>query len=202
MNIGLGKLPWYGQVGIFVGLAGVAAAAFFNFYVSPLQVEMTMQRERLASLRSDILKGLMIARKLPEFKSEVVDLENRLRSLQAVLPEEKDFGDILRRIQTLAQQSNLRVVSFKPAPAVTKQLHAEWPFNLELEGNYHNLALFFDRVSKFQRIINIGNIKIKAKDKPEPGLTIEAQCVATTFVLLPAPKTPAGAKPAGAASTN
>lgn len=201
MNIGLGKLPWYGQVGVFVGLAGVAAAAFFNFYVSPLQVEMTMQRERLASLRSDINKGLRIARKLPEFRSEVTDLETRLRGLQAVLPEEKDFGDLLRRIQTLAQQSTLRVVSFKPTPAVTKQLHAEWPFNLELEGNYHNLALFFDRVSKFQRIINIGNIKITAKDKPEPNLTIEAQCVATTFVLLPAPKTPAPAKP-GAEPTN
>ncbi|MBI1875636.1 MAG: type 4a pilus biogenesis protein PilO [Acidobacteria bacterium] len=196
MNIGLGKLPWYGQVGVFVGLAGVAAAAFFNFYVSPLQVEMTMQRERLASLKSDINKGLMIARKLPEFKSEVTDLQNKLQGLQAVLPEEKDFGDLLRRIQMLALQSNLKVVSFTPAPAVTKQLHAEWPINLDLEGNYHNLALFFDRVSKFQRIINIGSIKIKAKDKPEPSLTIEAQCVATTFVLLPAAKTPAPAKPA------
>lgn len=202
MNIGLGRLPWYGQIGVFVALAGVAAAAFFNFYVSPLQVEMTMQREKLASLRTDINKGLTIARQLPQFKQQIADLEAKLRSLQAVLPEEKDFGDLLRRVQALALQSNLKVMKFTPATAVTKQLHAELPFNVEVEGNYHNLALFFDRVSKFQRIINIGNIKIKAKDKPEPALTIDAQLGATTFVLLPAPKTPPVAgKPAGA-STN
>ncbi|MBI4476772.1 MAG: type 4a pilus biogenesis protein PilO [Acidobacteria bacterium] len=196
MNIGLSKLPWYGQVGVFVALAGVAAAAFFNFYVSPLQVEMTSQRERLATLRGDINKGLMIARRLPQFEKDVADLQVKLQSLQAVLPEEKDFGDLVRRIQILAQQSNLRVMKITPTPAVTKQLHAEWPFNLELEGNYHNLAMFFDRVSKFQRIINIGNIRIKAKDKPDSTTTIDAQCVATTFVLLPAAKVPAPAPPA------
>jgi Tfp pilus assembly protein PilO len=46
---------------------------------------------------------------------------------------------------------NLTIKSFRPAPTVTKQLHAEWPINLELDGTYHNLALFFDRVGKFTR---------------------------------------------------
>ncbi len=200
INIGLGKLPWYGQIGVFVALAGVAAAAFFNFYVSPLQVEMTLQQEKLASLRTDINKSLAVARKLPEFKTEIANLEARLKSLQAVLPEEKDFGDLVRRIQTLAQQSSLVVKKISPGAAVTKQLHAELPFTLVLEGNYHNLALFFDRVSKFPRIINIGNVKIKAKDKPEPSVTIEAECVGMTFVLLPNP--PAGAAPKTPAAAN
>ncbi len=37
-------------------------------------------------------------------------------------------------------------------------MHAEWPIALQLEGSYHNLGLFLDRVSKFPRIINIGNL--------------------------------------------
>ena len=85
-------------------------------------------------------KGSATARQLPQFRQEVGQLEARLDNLRAVLPEEKDVGDLLRRIQTLATQSNLQIKGFKPAPIVTRQMHAEWPINLELDGTYHNLG--------------------------------------------------------------
>ena len=81
----------------------------------------------------------------------------------------ENFADLLRSLQTLAVQSNLTIRVFKPAPVVTKELHAEWPINIELDGTYHNLGLFFDRISRFSRIINIGNIVLKAKDRPDQG---------------------------------
>jgi type IV pilus assembly protein PilO len=82
-------------------------------------------------------------------------------------------------------QSNLVIMGFKPAPVVTKQVHAEWPITLELEGNYHNLAAFFDRLGKFTRIVNISALEVKSKEnKAQPTVTIAAKCVATTFVLL------------------
>jgi type IV pilus assembly protein PilO len=87
---------------------------------------------------------------------------------------------------------------FKPAPVVTKELHAEWPINIELEGTYHNLGLFFDRISRFPRIINIGNIAVKAKDKPDQNTSISVACVATTFVLIEAAKAAAAGPGPGA----
>jgi len=82
-------------------------------------------------------------------------------------------------------QSNLVILGFKPSPIVTKQVHAEWPITLELEGNYHNLATFFDRLGKFTRIVNISALEVKGKEnKAQPAVTIAAKCVATTFVLL------------------
>jgi len=48
-------------------------------------------------------------------------------------------------------------------------------------------------VSKFPRIINVGEIVIKAKSPAEPGRTITAECVATTFVLQDATPRPAAA---------
>ena len=121
---------------------------------------------KLDALQADIRKSQATAQRLPQFRAEVADLEARLETLKNVLPEEKDVGDLLRRLQTLAVQSNLTIRGFKPAPApVTKQLHAEWPISLELDGAYHNLAIFFDRVSKFPRIINISGIVIKAQGR-------------------------------------
>jgi type IV pilus assembly protein PilO len=194
MDISLTKLPWYAQVGAFLALSVAGVFVFYSYYETPTRTEMDSRRQQLVLLKANISKGLETARKLPEFRAEVSDLESRLTSLKAVLPEEKDAADLLRRMQVVAAQSALVIKAFKPAPVVTKQLHAEWPINLELEGTYHNLALFFDRIGKFTRIVNVSDLDMKGKDRPEPNWTITATCVATTFVLLDKPATPA--KPA------
>lgn len=191
MELGLNKLPWKAQVGVFLAISAAAVGGFYWYYVQGVQEALAAQQKQLDALKVDINKGLTTARQLPEFQKQVADLEARLDSLRAVLPEEKDVGELLRRLQTLATQSNLQIKAFKPAPIVTRQLHAEWPINLEIDGTYHNLGTFFDRVSKFSRIIHINSVNIRAKDAPEPGSTITAKCVATTFVLMEAPPAPA-----------
>jgi type IV pilus assembly protein PilO len=200
MDISLSKLPWYAQVGAFLVLALAGVGVFVWYYELPFQEDMEARQTQLTALRNDIAKGQATAKQLGQFRAEVEDLEARLGSLRAVLPEEKDAADLLRRMQTVATQSNLTIKSFKPSPPVTKQLHAEWPIALELEGTYHNLAIFFDRIGKFTRIINISGLDVRGKEPPDPNATIVAQCVATTFVLLdkPAPPKP-GATPAPAA---
>ncbi len=204
MELSLTKLPWYAQIGAFVVLALGGMAAFYFYYEQPATADMASRQGQLAALRADITKGYATAKRLPEFKSQVGELEARLEGLKSVLPDAKDAADLLRRLQTVATQSNLTIKSFKPAPTVTKQLHAEWPISLELDGTYHNLATFFDRVGKFTRIVNITGLDVKGKDKAEPNSTISATCVATTFVLLDKAalaKKAATAKPPAAPAT-
>jgi type IV pilus assembly protein PilO len=202
MDLRLNKLPWYSQVGLFVAIAIGGIAAFYYLYAEPAALEQATQERRVDALRADINKGLATARKLPQFRSEVAELETRLESLKAVLPDQKDFGDLLRQLQTLAAQSNLTIRTFKPGAVVTKQLHAEWPIAMELDGTFHNIGTFFDRLSKFARIINVGNVTIRAKDRPELNNTVSVSCVATTFVLLEAakPAAPPAGQPGSAAA--
>jgi hypothetical protein len=65
-------------------------------------------------------------------------------------------------------------------------MHAEWPIALQLEGNYHNLGLFLDRVSKFPRIINIGNMQ-SPRSRRRRGASMTINATATTFVLVDTP---------------
>ena len=190
----LNKLPWYGQVGLFVALSAMAVGAFFYYHVVPTQADIAARQQRLATMRADIQKGLTTGRQLPEFQAQVKELEARLESLKPILPEQKDYGELLRRLEILAQQSNITIKNFKPQAIATKQLHAEWPIGLEIDGSYHNLGSFFDKVSKFPRIINISNLTIRGKESPEPNSTIAAECTATTFVLI---ETPPATAPAG-----
>ena len=198
MELSLTKLPWYGQVGAFLLLALAGIGAFVYYYEWPAQADFDSRKGQLATIQKDINMGKSTAAKLPEFRSQVGELQARLDNLKAVLPDEKDAADLLRRMQTVAAQSNLTIKSFKPAATQTKQLHAEWPINIELDGTYHNLAIFFDRVSKFTRIVNISGLDVKGKDKPDPNSTITATCVATTFVLLDKPQPTKGAAGRGA----
>lgn len=183
----MGKLPWYAQLGVFVALAAVMAGAFYYFVEIDRQKTLATKNTELAEIRGRVAKGVESARRLPEFRKQVSDLENRLEGLKPTLPEEKDVGDLLRRIQTLAVQSNLVIKGFRPQPINELEMHAEWPITLALEGNYHNLGLFLDRVSKFPRIINIGNIAIVQKDPPVAGATMAITATATTFVLVDRP---------------
>lgn len=190
MELSLSKLPWYGQIGAFVVVSGLAVFGFWKFYVSEAQADIDARQTRLTALRADIAKGVATARRLPQFQSEVAELERRLENLRAVLPEQKDVADILRRVQGLATQSSLTLQRFTPQPPKQEALYAALPFKLRAEGTYHNLGQFFDRISKFPRIINVGDMTIKARQTQEAGASIETEFVATTFVLQEA-KTPA-----------
>ena len=183
MELSLSKLPWYAQIGAFVIVAAAAVFGFWYLYVADAQVEIELRTARLTGLRNDINRGVATARRLPEFQGQVTELEQRLESLRAVLPEEKDVADILRRVQGLATQSSLTIQGFTPQPPKQQAMYAELPFKLRTEGTYHNLGFFFDRISKFPRIINVGEIVIKARPNQDPNATIIAEMVATTFVL-------------------
>jgi type IV pilus assembly protein PilO len=194
-DLSLSKLPWKAQLVVFVVLSVAGAGAYFYFLDMPAQARVAARTSELDKLRTKIDKGLATARQLPEFRKDVSDLQAKLESLRPILPEEKDAADLLRRVHTLAVESNLTIRGFKPQAITTRELHAEWPISLELEGTYHNLGLFLDRVSKFPRIINVSALAIAGRNEATTANhTIAITCTATTFVLLD-PEALAAAQP-------
>lgn len=190
MGFGFDKLPWYGQVGVFLLLSVALFLAFRFYYVGPQLEALGQKQAELQQMRAEVAQAEQDAIELAAFQTEVDDLNSRLAALSAVLPEQQEVAGLLRQLQTFAVQSNLTLRAFRPQAAVTQEMHSEWPIQLELDGTFHNLGNFFDRVSKFSRIISINNVIIRAKEPPELNLTISAECTATTFVLLnqPAPQ--------------
>ena len=182
INLSLNKLPWYVQVGLFVAISLAGAGAFWNYYAVPAREDIDARRAKLQAIRADIARGEKTARELPQFRKRVAGLEGQLAELSKQLPEEQDVADLLRRVQGMATESNLAIRGFTPQAVAKKQLHMEWPIGLKLEGHYHDLGAFLERVSKFPRIINVGDIKIKAVDT-SANATVTAECTATTFVM-------------------
>ena len=193
--INFNRLPWYGQVGVFVVLSLVLAGVFYYYYETPAQAAMTTRKDELTAIQGRITVGQTKARQLPEFRKQIAELEARLEVLKPILPSERDAGDLLRRVQTLAVQSNLTILGFRPQSITLADMHAEWPIQLQLEGNYHNFGVFLDRVSKFPRIINIGGITMATNPVATSASSMRIGVTATTFVLMEPPAPTKGAEP-------
>src|SRR6267143_650743 len=193
----LTKLSLGGQLMVSAAAAIVIGVAFYYFYWSGAVEEASQKTARLESLRQEIRQLEVTANKLQEFQREVAQLEAKLETLKRILPPEKETPDLMRKVQALASQSNLTIKNFTPAAVATKEFYQEVPINVSVEGTYHNLGAFCDRVSRLSRLVNLGNIRIKAMQNPTPTRTITAQTIATTYVYI---ETPPGGAP-GASPT-
>jgi type IV pilus assembly protein PilO len=183
----LSKLPLAGQLGVSAVIAAVLCGGFYYFWYSDALETQKKHEARLKVLQDDIRALEATANKLPEFQREVQALEARLETLKRILPPEKEMPDLMRRVQYLAAQSSLQIRKFNPAAPAQKEFYQEVPIALDLEGTYHNLGAFMDRISRMSRLVNMGNVKIKAQTKPTINNTIAASAVATTYVYQDAP---------------
>jgi type IV pilus assembly protein PilO len=101
-----------------------------------------------------------------------------------VLPDEKDAQDVLRQLHELATDSSLSISSFTPKAVTDKPQYSEWPIELGLNGGYHDLGRFFERIANLPLLISVSDLHLKAKDgaSKDPG-SLVASCTATTFVF-------------------
>jgi len=164
----------------------IIAAFFVVFYVSVYSgkaEQIEKKKEKLATLQQEIERGEVTAKKLGEFQQEVERLQNRFQTMLRILPDKRQTEDLLRKLQSLATDSNLDIKKFDPGELIGKEFYAEYPISMQVHGSYHNLATFFDKVSKLSRLINITGIDITSN--PESGeKPIIATFTATTFIFI------------------
>jgi type IV pilus assembly protein PilO len=131
----------------------------------------------------DIQRGQAVEQKHLEYIRQNKLLVEKLAASKDILPEAKQTDDLLRQIQASALNSGLTIKLFQPQMIVQRDFFSEWPINMEVEGNYHNLGIFYDRLSKLKRVVNVSNVKITQMGSGEnPNRTIRANYTATTFV--------------------
>jgi type IV pilus assembly protein PilO len=180
VKTGLEEKPlWYGA-GAGVLVAALIVLGFYMLMFKGMKEDIEGLRQKDSRLQEEILKGRAAERKLPQFREEVKRLELDLSKLLQILPSKRNTEELIKKIETLTRQGDFDLKKFHPLDLIPKDFYAEWPIEIALDGTYHNLALFFDRMSRFSRIINVENLKISAFNRP--GKTISATFIAKTFI--------------------
>lgn len=184
---GLEGKPWYFGLGVGLGLGLVIFGLGYWQYLQPKKDELARMEGELQGLQTKIQEGRAAQQQLPKFREEVRQLELELDKLLRILPARRNTADLLRRIRSLAEQGDFNLRRFTPGQLSDREFFSEWPIGVSVEGTYHNLALFFDRISRFSRIINIEDLGITAMPKVDGDHTITATFSAKTFVYKEAP---------------
>ncbi len=182
------RRPVYQRVLVLVLLMGLVVAGFYyGLYQGQLEELANLDR-RLGSLHSKLAENQRIAANLPKFRAEYERLQTQLNAALSELPDKKEIPKLLRNIGKLASEQGLDVLQFRPSGEVNKGFYAEVPVNLKLRGSYHDVALFFDAVSRLPRIVNIGQLNMAQPRDTAGRTTLSVDCRATTFRFVDSPK--------------
>src|SRR5881394_222000 len=186
MALTLNDKPLYVGLGIGILLAVAFVFATHLWLVTPIVDEMHSDEAQITELDKKIDAGRAAERKLPQFRAEVARLEQELEKLRRILPSTRNTEEIIQKIKALVDQGDfgLRKLTFpRLGPAKAGDPYAEWPISVAVEGRYHNLAILFNRLGNFSRIMNVENIQIKALPI-QVEKTITADFIAKTFVYV------------------
>ncbi|HEX7707775.1 MAG TPA: type 4a pilus biogenesis protein PilO [Thermoanaerobaculia bacterium] len=185
MALTLDDKPWW--VGLLVGL-GLAAAVVYGaevLLVKDIKAEIVSADRKIAELDEKISQGRAAERKLPQFREEVKRLELELEKLRRILPSTRNTEEIIKKVKALVDQGEftLRRLAFPRLNLNSADPYSEWPISMEVTGRYHDLAILFNRLGNFSRIMNVEQIKISALGNQDAH-TINSEFVAKTFVYL------------------
>ncbi len=169
--------PWYGYL-IFAIL--IFALAFL-FYFKPQNAKLKALTAERVKVEQEVQNLKQKKRELDKIEADIVAMTAKLKTLEVNIPQRKEIADILRQIQALAYDSRLDVLRFAPGNEINKDFYAEWPIPIQVSGNYNNLGVFFDKLSKFARVFTIENFSIKALTRQTDQSTISANWTAKTY---------------------
>jgi type IV pilus assembly protein PilO len=173
---------------ILVVILCAIAGLYLGLLIVPVQDNLSAAQSELSKLESELSSSKAIARDLQKFKEQVEKLNEELKTALTQLPNEKEIPEILKTISSLGKESNLEFTLFRPKPEESQQFYANVPIELVALGNYHNIGIFFDKVSKLPRIINVIDFNMtKAKDikemrgKDEGQIMLKTSCMISTY---------------------
>jgi len=178
------KIPKAARMGIVAAiLACIAGGYYFTSYAHKSSQVVNL-RNQAQQLQRKLNNVRAVATNLGAFEQEVTDLERDLEKALKQLPNRKQFEDLLQDISTAGKQVGVQIKSIERDAELAHDFYAEVPFKIELEGEYHDLARFFERVARLPRIVNIGALEVKVATEGRRATVLKVTGTATTFRFL------------------
>ena len=179
------KLSTSKKVLILVGILCVITGLYFYAFFNPRQEELKVLKDDLNKQIKELNESKAITRDLKKFKEQAEVLNVELANALTQLPNEKEIPEILKNITSLGKESNLEFTLFRPKTEEPQQFYAKVPIELIVLGSYHNTGIFFDKMSKLPRIINVVDFNMSRtkdiKGKLENEVLVKTSCVVNTY---------------------
>ena len=177
------KLSTVQRILIYSGTFLVLIGAVVYFLYMPKWDSKTELQAEFENLSNQLVVAKVNAAKLPKLRAQMKVEEVKFAEASKALPDRRELPTLLTVISQSGGEAGLEFQLFQPGAEVNKKFYTEIPLQLRVEGGYHNLAEFFDRVAAIPRIVTIKDITIVPGGQKDVR-KLSASCAAVTYKFL------------------
>ncbi len=192
----INKLSLPGKVGIAAGAVIMIVALSYFLFIQATHEEIAALQAQQQAADASLTEKQAIADNLNAKRREMDALNQRLQDALTQLPDQKDIEDVLTQFNEIGRRSGLEIQSVVPGTERAASFYAEIPIAVAVAGNYQEIAVFLQEVSRLKRIVNVSDIKMGTPTQPKDKVVLKCSFIATTFRFL---ETKANAPGKGAA---
>ncbi|OGP86927.1 MAG: hypothetical protein A2Y95_07415 [Deltaproteobacteria bacterium RBG_13_65_10] len=177
----INKLPQNQKIALLAGIIVLMLGLYWYIFFQSKQQELAAANGKLVQMQNQLAEDRTLAADLPRFKAELKRLQAELDQALRQLPNNKELPVLLTDITTLGKNAGMEFKSFIPQAEVKKEFYAEVPINIELVGGFHELATFFDQLSRLDRIVSIKNFAISEVTVKNDRVGLNITGLASTY---------------------
>lgn len=180
----LARLPKPYRMALVPAAAALVILVYGYFFFLPARQNLSRLHAQERQLTRQVSEVRAVVENAAAFKKELQGLKVKLARALQRLPNGTELPGLLTDISTLGKDAGLEFNAFRPEKEVPKDFYAEVPIDIEFTGNYHDIAKFFDEVSKLPRIVNVRELHVKIHRETTDHTTLEVKGQASTFRFL------------------
>jgi len=180
----LAKVPKAIRLAVVSGFLLLLAGLYIHFVHQPILAERGALVARAQELQREVNNARAVASNIPAVEAEIGGMETDLELALKQLPNRKQFEDLLQDISTAGKKVGVTIKTIDRDKEVPRDFYAEVPFQLEIEGSYHDLARFFEMVASLPRIVNIGSLDISVSKESQAETRLKVAGKARTYRFL------------------
>ena len=180
----LAKLPRSYRTAMLPAIAVLVGAVYIYFLYLPASSNLEGIRDQQLQLQRKLAEVRTVAGNEEAVKEELAALERKLEVALRQLPDSKELPVLLTDITSLGKNAGLEFKAFRPKEEMRRDFYAEVPIDIEFTGDFHDVAMFFDEISRLPRIVNIGSLDVVIATENSIDTMLRVRGQATTFRFL------------------
>lgn len=180
----LAKIPRNQRFAIYAAIYAVLVGLYVFFGYLPISNNISELQTTQGNLRQQLAQIQQQVDQREAYRDRLKALMDDLKIALKELPEDREIPGLLKSISSLGKTVGLEVNRFQPLPEKMRQYVAEVPVALEVEGSYHEVAMFFDRLSKMNRIVYVEDINMSTPEERGGKVYLKVTGNAVTFRFL------------------
>lgn len=188
----LDEMSFAAKIGVMAVIGAMVLVGFYYWPLGAIYEDIKQLRAQVADKHAENERLKQYVPKLAQLDKQVAELEQQLQEAKKIVPDEKEADKFITELHDTAAAAGISIRRYTAMPVGNHDFYTEVPFQIDIDGSYFSVLNFFDKITKLERIITIGNLqmsntkttgpaKVKSTYTWNPGETVVASCTATTF---------------------